>query len=65
MVKVEIDKRSWERGYRDAYAHRPFRGYPEGLDRLSYDSGRVEGEGDRLTGKPSRLPRRDAQELGR
>jgi hypothetical protein len=65
MNEIKIDKKAWERGYREAYAHRPFRGYPEGLDRLSYDSGRVEGEGDRLTGKPSRLPRRDDQEQSR
>lgn len=66
--ELKIDKTAWEQGYRDAYAWRPFRGYPEGLHRLSYDSGRVEGEADRDAGKPSRVPRvprRDNQEQGR
>lgn len=66
--ELKLNKMAWEQGYRDAYAWRPFRGYPEGLDHLSYDSGRVEGEADRLTGKPSRVPgalRNRGEELGR
>lgn len=65
MSEIKIDKKAWERGYRDAYAKLPYRGDPEGLDALSYSSGRVEGEGDRLTGKPDRLKKAQERDIGR
>jgi hypothetical protein len=48
MPSVTIDKKSWEAGFDDAF--RGVRSNPGSCDRLSYFSGRVEGEADRLAG---------------
>lgn len=48
MPVFSIDSKSWEAGFDDAF--RGIRSNPGSWDRLSYFSGRVEGEADRLAG---------------
>jgi hypothetical protein len=52
---VRIDPASWAAGYASAYERSGTPRMPPGLDGLSWSSGRIEGEADRLAGRPSQL----------
>jgi hypothetical protein len=54
-MNVRQDVESWAAGYASAYERAgPIR-MPPGLDGLAWSSGRIEGEADRLAGRPSQL----------
>ncbi len=54
-ARVRIDPASWAAGYRAAFAGPGPAPIPAGLDPLSGSSGRIEGEADRLAGRPSQV----------
>lgn len=55
MAGVRIDAEAWAAGYRSAYERAGPARLPPGLDGLSWSSGRIEGEADRLAGRASQV----------
>lgn len=55
MTGIRLDPESWTAGYRSGYTSRQPASVPHGLDGLSWSSGRIEGQADRESGRPSQV----------